>query len=193
MFLFWCWSPCFFHFNVLISCQRQFSGFWHRHTQTLSHYSFISTLFSLLVSPRAILTCLSPTATLPLSSPPLVSQGGKDAQTSLMTDLFPADLSCTPCLSSRWQTVVCPIRPYSTPQCLPHTLFSTKHTRSPQIRRHLIPINFIKEIAGNKYERTGAAAGNCMNYHVDMQMHLGTLFVFVRGEQIFSDRNVNFC
>lgn len=63
VFWFWCWCYFFFYFNVLMSCQIQFSGFWHRHIQKLSHYSFISTVFSLLPL-SGILTCLATTAPL---------------------------------------------------------------------------------------------------------------------------------
>ena len=73
-----------------------------------------------------------------------------------------------------------------------HSLQYKAHTL-PTDQTPSYPYKLYQRIAGNKYKRTGAAAGNCMNYHVDMQMHLGTLFVFVRAKQIFLERNVNFC
>lgn len=55
---------------MLIRCQRQFSGFWHRHIH-ISKLFFYKQSFSLLLSFSAILTCLSPTAPsrLPLHLP----------------------------------------------------------------------------------------------------------------------------
>lgn len=45
MFLFWFCFP-FFHFNVLISCQRQLSEFWHRHIHSFSLFLYQHSLFT---------------------------------------------------------------------------------------------------------------------------------------------------
>lgn len=43
-----CFVTPFFHFNVLMCCQRQFSGFWHRRaqTQTFSLFFYQHSLFT---------------------------------------------------------------------------------------------------------------------------------------------------
>lgn len=62
-------TPFFLDFNVQMSCQMQFSEFWHRQMQKASHCFFIGAVSSLLLSLFQLHPHLSRNQKAPLGVP----------------------------------------------------------------------------------------------------------------------------